>query len=625
MINEGRPLGFRSPLARQYIVWTFTFGAIITLILTIIDIVNFHEAARSEAQSEMQSLLQVYAGPFGRAAWEFNVPQIEDTLGGVVESTAVAFAELHAETIEIAIGESPVKSIAESAPILFEYEGEVRRLGEVTLFVDAERIEQETIIFGLWRLSGNIVRALILVAFSYYAFNYLVNRHLVRIAATSRGETLLDPTAMPYDIDRNSLAYNKGDELDTVVAALNTMRAEIAHQFEVQKKLLEARSAELASIGDILRALNFHVAFYHEDGQPVFPPTIGSRLDPHLTDLIPRYAPDASAARALGEAAGYDVRQIEAPALAGMEDPVLYRLMLSRDTGDCWHMYGVRLRDGALAILYADYANVRKMQYQLERARKLEALGMVVASVSHDFRNILAILQNNIELMQIAGEDRQNPEHLSAIKQIIARGSLMVDRLDISEDKRTESEPARISTIFSDLRELVTTFLGSKIALETDYEEDFELLVSRKELEMALVNLVKNACEAIGDDRGQIRIRVSKTTSADIPAFEERWDIDYALVEVLDTGPGIPPNLHDRIFEPFFTTKQRSAGMGFGLWSVFSLCRKSGGTVTYRPRRANEDGAFLLYFPIAAADGAYASSSGQRQSNSSADLGTNSK
>ena len=621
MINEGRPLGFRSPLARQYIVWTFTFGAIITLILTIIDIVNFHEAARSEAQSEMQSLLQVYAGPFGRAAWEFNVPQIEDTLGGVVESTAVAFAELHAETIEIAIGESPVKSIAESAPILFEYESEVRRLGEVTLVVDAGRIEKETLVFGLWRFGSNFLRALMVVAFSFFAFDRLVNRHLVRIAEDSRGERLLDPTAMPYDIDRHSLAYNKGDELDTVVAALNTMRAEITHQFEVQKKLLEARSAELASIGDILRALNFHVAFYHEDGKPVFPPAIAGKLDARITDIIPRHAPDASAARALGEAAGYDVRQIEAPTLAGMEDPVLYRLMLSRNTGDCWHMFGVRLRDGALAILFADYTNVRRMQIQLERARKMEALGMVVASVAHDFRNILAILQNNIELMEIAREDRPNPEHLSAIRQIIARGSLMVNRLGINEESEIESEPARISTIFSNFRELVATFLGSKMALEIDYDEDFTLSVSRKELEMALVNLVKNACEAIGDDRGQIRIQVREMTSDDVSEFEEKWGSDFALIEVMDTGPGIPPNIQDRIFEPFFTTKQRSDGMGFGLWSVFSLCRKGGGTVTYRPRRANQDGAFLLFFPIAAADAAYASPEGQQQGNSSADLG----
>jgi two-component system cell cycle sensor histidine kinase/response regulator CckA len=100
------------------------------------------------------------------------------------------------------------------------------------------------------------------------------------------------------------------------------------------------------------------------------------------------------------------------------------------------------------------------------------------------------------------------------------------------------------------------------------------------QFEQVVVNLVVNARDAMADG-GRITLRTRNVPAADCAAFGEKPLIpaDYVLVEVQDSGHGIPADVRDKIFEPFFTTKEVGKGTGLGLSMVYGIVKQTGGYV----------------------------------------------
>ncbi len=598
---EGAQRWFNSPLLRQYLIWTFLFGAVVTLVLTLTDIMRFHVAARSETGADIEAALGQYAEPLGRVASELDLRQIKGTLRDVLARTQAVHAALRTETIDVSAGEMPANPLSGTVAVDLIMSGKTRQFGTLTLSADADRIAQQTMTFGLLRLGRNMLLSLILATFSLYAFHRLVNRHLIQIANESRDSNLLAPAGTLYEITRDPFAHRDGDELDTVVAALNLLREQSATQFEAQERMLAARRAELVSLGDILCALNFYVSFFDAEGELLFTSLAAGRIDPPIADLLPRHAASETDARALIEAAGFKVQTIETPPESA-HGPALYQLELSQEPNLCWHMSGFRLRDGIVAILYAEHTAVQTIRRH-EQARKMEALGTLASRVSHELNNIMSVLLGNIEMIAIEETLSDGAQRRLDVMQRMVEGlARIVERLMDPSLCDGGTEPIRATALFADLRELAAPFLTASIVLETRADDDMVLSVPVKKLELALANLVRNACEAIGDE-GVIRISLREADKSQMPEFTRVPDADYVEIEVADSGPGIPEHLQDRVFEPFFSTKGAGSGAGLGLWSVYMLCKASGGTVVYRAKSAEHCGAFLLYIPISGGAG----------------------
>ena len=106
------------------------------------------------------------------------------------------------------------------------------------------------------------------------------------------------------------------------------------------------------------------------------------------------------------------------------------------------------------------------------------------------------------------------------------------------------------------------------------------------ELSQIFLNLLLNASQAIKGNDGVIIVKTS---------MDEK-DKDYVLVELTDTGCGIPDEIKYRIFEPFFTTKKIGEGTGLGLSIVHQIVEKHGGTISFKSK-VNKGTAFLIRFP----------------------------
>jgi two-component system, NtrC family, sensor histidine kinase HydH len=108
--------------------------------------------------------------------------------------------------------------------------------------------------------------------------------------------------------------------------------------------------------------------------------------------------------------------------------------------------------------------------------------------------------------------------------------------------------------------------------------------------EQALTNLILNACEAMGDQGGELWIRIHR-------ALENDDESDRVVAEIEDSGPGVAPELREQIFNPFFTTKK--TGVGLGLAIVSKIVDAHGGVLTLTSQPGH-GACFRLVLPAAA-------------------------
>lgn len=248
-----------------------------------------------------------------------------------------------------------------------------------------------------------------------------------------------------------------------------------------------------------------------------------------------------------------------------------------------------------MAVALAALATRRLEERRLARNRamtlqKLEALGQMTASVSHDFRNLLTVMTSTLRLVRKRGPDETV---LRAAEEAVDRGARLITQL-LAFSKRNEMqvEPACLNALLDGVAEVLRHAAGPGVSLVIDKAEGLpHCKADQTQFDAALMNLVVNARQAMPEG-GCVTIA---TRAAGMRGVE---------LTVTDTGSGIAAADIKRIFEPFFTTKA-DIGTGLGLAQVYGFMRRIGGDVTV----ASAVGAgttFTLLFPVAAERGALA-------------------
>ena len=157
-----------------------------------------------------------------------------------------------------------------------------------------------------------------------------------------------------------------------------------------------------------------------------------------------------------------------------------------------------------------------------------------------------------------------------------------------------------VNALIEEMVQLLAPTLGRQIEIETDLSDRaWPALVDRSQLGSALVNLAINARDAMPDG-GRLLFRTGNFDRArsTTPEIDGLGAGDYVVIEVIDTGAGIPAAIRDRIFEPFFSTKQFGTGTGLGLSMVFGFARQSGGAIVVDSEEG-KGACFRIYLPKA--------------------------
>jgi PAS domain S-box-containing protein len=227
-------------------------------------------------------------------------------------------------------------------------------------------------------------------------------------------------------------------------------------------------------------------------------------------------------------------------------------------------------------------AERRALEQRVERAQRLDSLGVLAGGIAHDFNNLLAGVLGNAELLleTVTGAERESAQ---AIVTAAQRAATLTRQMLVYARQRDlgRREPVDLDGVLRELRELLGAILSKKARFEIAIEPDSVVLGDRATLGQVLMNLLANASDALGDAPGDIRVRTRRVREVDA-----RWDAaqgatvrpgDWVLVEIEDTGAGMDETTRGRVFEPFFSTKE--AGHGLGLAACLGIVTAHGGAI----------------------------------------------
>ncbi len=235
---------------------------------------------------------------------------------------------------------------------------------------------------------------------------------------------------------------------------------------------------------------------------------------------------------------------------------------------------------GAL-LRIVDITLQRQLQGQLAQAQKLQAVGSLAGGIAHDFNNLLTAVQGAAEAVAARpGLDAETAEDVAMIRASVGRGAALVRQLlAFGRQQTLQPQVLAVNDVIADLSGLLRRLLGSRIRLEVALEQPGRLVrADPTQLDQVLVNLAVNARDAMPDG-GTLTLRSGHQTlyRPMLGGAEAIPPGRYVMIEVQDTGCGIPPEVLPRIFDPFFTTRREQGGSGLGLSTVHGIVRQSGG------------------------------------------------
>ena len=232
---------------------------------------------------------------------------------------------------------------------------------------------------------------------------------------------------------------------------------------------------------------------------------------------------------------------------------------------------------GEFAGTLTDVSERRLLEAQLVHVGKLDALGQLTGGVAHDFNNLLAAVLGGIHVLQrrLKLGDREE-RVVDQMKYAAEQGAELVRRM-MAFARQQDLTPSSVdpASLCESVAGLVNHTLGGTITVDWQCpKRALNLFVDRNQLELALMNLIINARDAMPEG-GEITVSIDAADSTTVgkPAIR---------IRVADRGPGIPEDILAKVTEPFFTTKETGKGTGLGLSMVAGFVHQSGGELNIR-------------------------------------------
>ena len=262
-----------------------------------------------------------------------------------------------------------------------------------------------------------------------------------------------------------------------------------------------------------------------------------------------------------------------------------------------------RGRDGHLVRwigMANDVTESRQLSDRIRVTQRLEALGRLAGGVAHDFNNIITVIAGYVDSVLDDVPPGSSMSHdLRQVHNAAERAANLTRQLlAFSRKQLLEPVVLDINEVVRAVEAMLRRTIGEDI--ELSFEASPQLRAVRADpgqLEQVLVNLAVNARDAMPDG-GELLIR---TRNFDADAEFAKRDGRmlpgaYVLLEVQDSGTGIPPDVVKHIFDPFFTTKERGHGTGLGLATVYGIVKQSGGHV-WVDTAVGKGTTFSIYLP----------------------------
>jgi len=255
--------------------------------------------------------------------------------------------------------------------------------------------------------------------------------------------------------------------------------------------------------------------------------------------------------------------------------------------------------EGAV-IRLDDVTEKVKLEQQLRRVQKMDAVGQLTGGIAHDFNNILAIILGNVDLLEMCVvDDDKVLKRVQTIKKTAERAAALTKQLlSFSREDPDHVSVVNINQVIDGMENLIARPLTPEIEIKHHLASDLWVTeLDSGKLEDAILNMVINARDAMPTG-GNLVFETLNCTFDELfcsqnPGFKVG---DYVQLAISDNGVGMSLRVQEHLFEPFFTTKEQGKGTGLGLAMVFAFLKRSHGHIKVYSE-VGHGTTFNLYLP----------------------------
>lgn len=239
-------------------------------------------------------------------------------------------------------------------------------------------------------------------------------------------------------------------------------------------------------------------------------------------------------------------------------------------------------------IVLRDITKEMELEEKLKRAEKLASLGIMASGIAHEINNPLSPIIGYAEVLYELERDETKREYIRQITSAASRiENIVKNLLFFAREKSLKVTQNNLDEFIEDvIKTLEGTRLIKDIRIIRDLQYTGPVNIDRGLFEIALLNLLKNAVQAIEESKKGDSIRISSLKENGI-----------VRIEVSDNGPGIPKDLLTRIFDPFFTTKEVGKGTGLGLGITHQIISAHKGDIKVYSKEG-EGTTFTIRIPL---------------------------
>lgn len=253
------------------------------------------------------------------------------------------------------------------------------------------------------------------------------------------------------------------------------------------------------------------------------------------------------------------------------------------------------LPDGILAVNH-DLTESKALEQQLLRSQRQEALGALAGGVAHDLNNALAPIMMGVDLLKAKYPGA--PGIVDLFDSSVRRAAAMIRQLlTFAKGSEGERGSIQVNYLIQEMGGIVECTFPKNITIEVEREKNLPpVLADSTQLHQVLLNLCVNARDAMPAG-GRLTLATKRVELTTVhPGMPSNAKVGiYVVLQVRDTGTGIPPEIRDRIFDPFFSTKSPDKGTGLGLSTVMGIIKGHDGflEVSSDPGQGTTFTAFL--------------------------------
>jgi PAS domain S-box-containing protein len=397
---------------------------------------------------------------------------------------------------------------------------------------------------------------------------------------------------------RDGLEMLVNDKTAHLSKAIEDLQLEITERKKAEAQISEqARMLDLAPDAIMVRDLKDQILYWNKSAERIYGWTASEALGQKAEELLHKDVFNASKYKEAGKAVmekgdwqGAFITQTK----TRQEVMVEARWTLIRDPQGT---------PKSILAISTDVTEKKKLEAQFLRSQRMECLGTLAGGIGHDLNNVLTPLLVSIEVLKGRTDAADRQKLLEALEANVQRGAGLVKQV-LAFGRGLEGERAMIQPkhIVREIKQIVQQTFPKSIEFEFHSTPDaWTIIGDPTQLYQVLLNLCVNARDAMPGG-GKLSIGLENVT------FDETYvgmNLEarvgpYVLIQVTDTGTGIPRKIQERIFDPYFTTKEPGKGTGLGLSTTLAIVKSHGGFI-HCQSAPGQGATFQVYLPASIA------------------------